>query len=150
MGYEVTQKFGLRITHWALRVCGLTSIQEFFHKDLKNTKHELESFLDQIDCNYNDKPNGNILFAATSAELLYFKDQKHKGKIVQHLLNHPHCRVIHWYANNAHGPSIIFICMIHRFPDQVQKKLWKNNVMEHAERIDSKTDPYQHRMLPKT
>lgn len=149
MGYEVTQKFGLRVTHWALRVCGLTSVQEFFGKSLQDTGCEFDKLLDEVDSNYQ-KVNGNVLFAATSADLLFFKDKKNPQQLVQHLLNHPHCRVIHWYANNAHGPSIIFICMIHRFPDQVQKKLWKNNVMAHAERIDSKTNPEQHRMLPKT
>lgn len=88
---------------------------------------------------------GNFMFSLTSGQINCSKDPRwaEAYKTVQMVLNHPNSRCIHAYANNAHGPSIIFIGMIHLYPSKVQCPVWENNWEATLARMDC-TNVNQH------
>lgn len=119
---------GSLITRWALRVCGLSSIQNLSYIDLQGTK--AKDFIDNLWTNkgpgYDSySKSGNLLFAFTSKQY----QQKETLPVLNYLVEHPNTKIIHFYKNNAHGPSVVFIAMYHAFPSEVKLTI-KNNVKE--------------------
>lgn len=130
---EIKHEFGVRVIGWALRVCGLSAIQDLMLADKNKLPDNDDKLLEGFDCNYYGAYQGNIMFALSSN--LLASGWKNPKSFYGRLLHYPGTRVIHWYKNNAHGPSLVFICMIHRFPDDVARPDWKNNVEYYAQRL---------------
>ncbi len=119
---------GSLITRWALRVCGLSSIQNLSYIDLQGT--EAKDFIDNLWTRKapgadSFSKSGNLLFAFTSSQY----QKKETLPVLDYLVQHPNTKIIHFYKNNAHGPSVVFIAMYHAFPSQVKLTI-KNNVKE--------------------
>lgn len=119
---------GSVITRWALRVCGLSSIQNLSFIDLQGT--EAKDFIDNLWTNKapgadSYSKSGNLLFAFTSSQY----KQKETLPVLDYPVQHPNTKIIHFYKNNAHGPSVVFIAIHHVYPTQVKRKI-VNNVEE--------------------
>jgi hypothetical protein len=125
---------GYDVGVWALGVCGLTSVERGSAYSKPNKTVEKELNLDGVMAAHAEvetlhSEHGNIIFAITSSQL------KQSPPIYKNLLEHPHCRIVHAYKNNAHGPNVIFICVLHKYPDQVHLPEHKNNIEEYKERL---------------
>lgn len=139
----------LRFGRWALRVCGLSSIEtdiEKGHSSLNETPAEwLKKFnngeIAPLDDGNDDC--GNLLFAVSSTDLI--QQSGHHPEFKQYLLNHKNTKIIHAYKNNAHGPSIVYICMYHKDPEAVDAWEHTNNIQEYKQKT-YKEDSYQYHL----
>lgn len=116
--YHTTEGMGLR-------VCGLTELSSFAAGNFTGTPEQYEERLDEIGAkfNYNSKKGeGNFLFSLSSPQIKNYK----KIGFIQYLIEHPNTKIIHYYKNNAHGPSVIFIFIHHRWPEQVSRTMINN------------------------
>lgn len=146
MSYGTHNHKGTLITRWALRVCGLTAIQNHSYIDLKGEKPQ--EFVDGLfekdspgaDC-YSQ--SGNLLFGFSSSQYI----QRESLHVLRYLLEHPNTKIIHFYKNNAHGPSVVFIAVYHVHPKEVGLKI-TNNVEKVLSYLDTKSEMYQHTMKP--
>jgi hypothetical protein len=125
MSYGTFNHKGSLITRWALRVCGLSAIQNLSYIDLG--LESPKSFIDGLWTNTapgsdSYSKSGNLLFAFTSNQ---YKQRK-TLPVLRHLLEHPNTKIIHFYKNNAHGPSIVFIAIHHVYPKQVKREIVNN------------------------
>lgn len=118
---------GVTIDKWLHKTCGLAGIQGLNRCSFKD---DYQSFLDNYcDPDWSGSKQGNIMFAVTSTQL------QNPGEFTKFLCYHKNTRFIHWYKNNAHGPNVIFIGMYHKFPEDVERPLWRNNIEKLLKRL---------------
>lgn len=146
MSYGTYNHKGSLITRWVLRVCGLTAIQNHSYINLDGEKPQ--DFVDGLfekdspGCDSYSK-SGNLLFGFSSSQYI----QRSSLPVLRYLLEHPNTKIIHFYQNNAHGPSVVFIAIYHAYPDQVERKII-NNVKKVLSYLDTNSDSYQDIMKP--
>lgn len=122
---------GFNVTYYTqegcgLRVCGLIELSSMSSGQFMGTPEQYEAKLDEIGAkfHYNSpKGEGNFLFSLSSSQIQSYGDVGFIGWLV----HHPNTKIIHYYKNNAHGPSVVFIFIHHRWPDQVSRKMVNNS-----------------------
>jgi hypothetical protein len=120
---------------WALGTCGLTSVERASHYTEPRFERTTDEYsLKEVKeaCKLADKTychSDNIIFAIDSSQLLS------PSSMYKPLLEHPHCRIIHHYKNDAHAPNCVFICMLHKDPKTVYLTNHTNNVEAYRKRL---------------
>ncbi len=145
MDITVQKKYNvdsLGASEWCLGTCGLTGI---WRLDSSFGINKPEEWLEKAGflTGYGGKNQGNFLFAIDSEQLKEYKENN--NELLTYLLSHPNTKIIHAYKNNAHGPNVVFICIHHMFPEQVEVKPM-NNVEEYRNRLVF--DDYQYKLKP--
>lgn len=91
----------------AMQTCGQFEIGGF---NCFNGKPE-EFITKLVNKSYCGGPSCNIVFSITGDKLL---PNVYLTPLLKYLLEHKNTRVMHWYANDAHGPNWIFLCIFHK------------------------------------
>lgn len=109
-----------------LNVCGLAEISGFNYNQVKPPYDKFLKKLAQ-EAGYNPPGEGNFLFAFAQNQIADYN-----RSFLNFLLEYPSTRIIHHYNNNAHLPhNLVFICMLHMYPDKVKRPDFTNNVKEY-------------------
>ena len=101
-----------------LATCGLGILNRFTNCQVQEENHKqfLTELFDTVKWSCGAHDHGSLVFALSSIQI------QNRTGFLKYICEHEDTKCMHYYTNDAHGPNMVFICVIHRNQEATKPK----------------------------